>query len=235
MIQIALGKGLYASIDDDDKSSIESYKWRASRRGNKWYATTTLYRPNCNPSVLYMHRVVMNASPSDPWIDHQDGNGLNNVKSNLRFASGSVNATNPTNIRTKINKCGAGFIGVQANSDNGWSAMISHENKRIFLGCYPTPEAAAIAYNEAASRLRGENTKLNVVDISLKLPANIAHEWARTRDMWVAHSKITIEDVREIRRRSDSGETHKSLAKEYGVTYENIRYIAKRITWTKVE
>ncbi len=42
-----------------------------------------------------------------------------------------------------------------------WYAELTHEGKRVRLGCFDTQRAAAIAYDEAAVRLRGATVRLN--------------------------------------------------------------------------
>ena len=47
----------------------------------------------------------------------------------------------------------------------------------------------------------------------------------------VGTHKLTNDKVREIRRRSSLGEKPLCLAKEFGVSRSNIRFICKRLTW----
>lgn len=47
-------------------------------------------------------------------------------------------------------------------------------------------------------------------------------------------AKVTVEQVVEIRQRVAQGETHQSLAQEYGVSYVQIRNIASRKQWTHI-
>jgi hypothetical protein len=42
-----------------------------------------------------------------------------------------------------------------------WKAQITGEGKKIYLGCFVDEEAAARAYDEAATRLRGGSATLN--------------------------------------------------------------------------
>lgn len=45
------------------------------------------------------------------------------------------------------------------------------------------------------------------------------------------HAKLTLKDIEEIRRRYDSGEIQKSIAKSFKVTQTNISFIVRRQTW----
>jgi hypothetical protein len=48
------------------------------------------------------------------------------------------------------------------------------------------------------------------------------------------HSKLTRENVLDIRARVERGETHSSIARLYGISKPQIHYIAKRKTWRHV-
>jgi hypothetical protein len=101
----------------------------------------------------------MGAVPKGMEIDHKDGDGLNNQRSNLRLASKKQNQANrgaPTNNRS-------GYKGVSANGRGGWRASIFVDGKTRRVGDYDTPLEAARAYNQAALAAFGEFAKLNEV------------------------------------------------------------------------
>lgn len=83
------------------------------------------------------------------YIDHIDGNGLNNQASNLRRCTASENGSN----RTKLNKNNtSGVPGVRRRADTRrWSAHIMVDRKTISLGCCDTLEEA-LALRKAAER-----------------------------------------------------------------------------------
>lgn len=54
----------------------------------------------------------------------------------------------------------SGYKGVHRCS-NGWVARIGYEMKRLYLGYFTSPEAAAHAYDEAARKLFGEAALTN--------------------------------------------------------------------------
>lgn len=47
-------------------------------------------------------------------------------------------------------------------------------------------------------------------------------------------SKLTVDDVMEIRRRSDQGENSAAIAGDFGVNPSTVRRILKGVTWTHV-
>lgn len=125
------------------------------------------YRPNSRSKLIHrrvmikgkfykVHRViwlmVYGKWPSEQ-IDHIDGNGLNNVLSNLREATAAQNLRN-SSIR-KNNRCG--FKGVYFDrKKKRFLAGITVNYKRKTLGSFKTAEEAHEAYCKAASVYHGE-------------------------------------------------------------------------------
>lgn len=91
--------------------------------------------------------------PSDrkEWIDHKDGNCLNNTIENLRVATPSQNNANRGRIKNKnLSK------GVQYGPTNNFRALIYVNKKAIYLGTFETEKEAAAAYQGASRILHGE-------------------------------------------------------------------------------
>lgn len=102
-----------------------------------------------------MHRVVMKAPPGT-IVDHINGNGLDNRRSNLRFAT---NQENQRNAR----KRGDGttpFKGVRRKS-GGFEANIRTAAGKKYLGRFDSAERAAVAYDDAAREHFGSFASLN--------------------------------------------------------------------------
>lgn len=87
----------------------------------------------------------------DEQIDHINGEKSDNRIENLREATNTENNRNK-GLR-KDNK--SGFKGV-SRCGGKWKAELKHENNRIYLGLYRTPEEAHVAYAEKAKELRGD-------------------------------------------------------------------------------
>jgi HNH endonuclease/AP2 domain len=98
------------------------------------------------------HRIIwkMTGGIDVPFIDHKDGNGLNNALDNLREATRSQNNANQRGWAKK-----ALPKGVRRNYRR-YEARISFSGKLAYLGSYGTAEEAHAAYCEAATRLHGE-------------------------------------------------------------------------------
>lgn len=99
-----------------------------------------------------MHRVLLGVG-NEEFVDHADGDGLNNRRYNIRIATPLENNRNIG--PSKLNK--SGFKGVSWYGQSGkWRAIISLNGKRISLGLHETKESAHAAYVEAAKKYHGE-------------------------------------------------------------------------------
>jgi hypothetical protein len=108
-----------------------------------------------------MHRFILNAYHSKLFVDHKDGNGLNNQKSNLRLATHAENNRN----RKGSENASSIYKGVHKSISKGhvyWQAICRKGNERC-VETYKTEEDAAQAYNRMAIELHGEFAKLNVL------------------------------------------------------------------------
>jgi HNH endonuclease len=149
LIEVPLTRGKVAIIDAEDAEAVLPFKWCA--RGP--YAMSNLG----NKCLVYLHRFLLSAPPGFE-VDHIDGNGLNNRRSNLRLAT---RGQNRQNSRIRSNNV-SGYQGVSWNSGRGmWRADIRLNGRAKFLGHFQMKEQAAIAYNDAARILFGEFAHLN--------------------------------------------------------------------------
>lgn len=141
--------GLCAYVDDVDYAQLVTYTWHPTPRRGIMYA-----RAYINGMHVYMHRYIL-GSVAGEIIDHKDRNGLNNVRTNLRTATRSGNASNG-NKRRGSSK----YKGVTWHRTT-WRAQIMKDNKHIHLGMFSSELEAAQAYDKAAKELHGEYSRLN--------------------------------------------------------------------------
>lgn len=157
--EIQLTKGYAALVDDED------YEWPSQIR---WYVTISYHEGTDKVRTVYalrgenrrlgerrqtpvaMHRLIMGA-PRNREVDHIDGNGLNNQRSNLRLATRAQNSRNRKPNRSNL----SGYKGVVPR-EGRWEATIN-----FTIGKYDTAEEAARAYDAKARELFGEFAYLN--------------------------------------------------------------------------
>jgi len=151
--------GLVALVDEQDYLLVRDYRWYPRPAGYLWYAVTDTSRKT-GKKRLMMHRVIMNASRAIE-IDHEDRNGLNNTRGNLRVATHSNNQHN----RTVQHNNTSGFKGVYWHGQIGrWRARVGFNGIAVSAGCFATSEEAARAYDAKARELHGEFARLNFPD-----------------------------------------------------------------------
>jgi hypothetical protein len=92
----------------------------------------------------------------EEYVDHIDGNTLNNQRSNLRIVNRFQNGMNQGKHKNNT----SGYKGVNSNGFN-YMARIRVNGERIYIGTYSTVEEAGRAYDNKAKELHGEFAKLN--------------------------------------------------------------------------
>ncbi len=163
MKRIPLTQGKFAIVDDEDYDRLSQWNWSAVKPkhpGATWYAQRAMRVSKVVWRPTRLHWEVVGYK----WVDHRDGDGLNNQKYNLRRCTGSQN------IRNSIKKVGTSlFKGVSWDIGNGkWAANIHAGDpnakgyaKKMFLGRFDSEEEAARAYDRMARQYFGEFANLN--------------------------------------------------------------------------
>jgi len=147
---IKLTQGKNTLVDVGDYEFLSRFKWHAVSRGSKFYAR--------NGKLGYMHRIIIHPG-SDEQVDHRDGNGLNNVRSNLRRSS---NSQNQMNKKKQGGNTTSRYKGVYWNKrDRIWVVRITRDGSRLFVGRFTSENKAALAYNKKASELFGDFALIN--------------------------------------------------------------------------
>jgi len=154
--EIPLTQGKTAIVDDDMYEYLNQWKWCAHKHRSTFYAVRGVkLRPF--QKIIKMHRLILN-DPIGLLIDHQDGNGLNNTRENLRIC------TNVENLRNRGRQTNnkSGFKGVSWNKNKQkYHARIKAQGKYVHIGYYDNPIDAAKAYDEAAMKYFWEFARTN--------------------------------------------------------------------------
>lgn len=149
---INLTKGKQAIVDSEDYEMLIQFNWHYNTEG---YAMRTVN----HSGKLSMHRQLM-GDKQGHVIDHVDGNGLNNSRTNLRHAT---HKENMRNRKLQTNNT-SGFKGVYWKPiKQKWEAAIRISNQYKYLGAFISKVEAARAYNRAAIEHYGIFAKLNEI------------------------------------------------------------------------
>jgi hypothetical protein len=149
--EIVLSRGRVAFVDADDFDWLNQWKWTHCTK----YAMRHPKRSEGGDTTkwVHMHREIV--QPAEGlYVDHIDGNGLNNQRANLRSCTRAQNMWNTAALRPDKLKGAHPFRG-------RWQAFIQCNGARQYLGSFATEIDAALAYDAAAVRLHGAFARLN--------------------------------------------------------------------------
>lgn len=160
--EIALTKGYRAIVDDEDHARLAGFAWYAHEGRWGTYAYRTLPRSEGPRRNVSMHREILGlaaAFEGGPFVDHANGDTLDNRRRNLRTCTTAENAAN-----MRVHR-GRRFKGVSWHrASRRWRAYLRDDGRQISLGYYGTPEEAARAYDRAALATWGGFARLNFPD-----------------------------------------------------------------------
>jgi hypothetical protein len=175
--KIELTQGKAALVDDEDfQRVIDAGPWHAYLNRGHWYAQRSLPRVNGVQITQSLHRFIVGLGHGDPKkVDHKDRvNTLDNRRENLRVATSAQNSQNVGKTKTNT----SGFKGVSWHKQTEkWQAGIKVNYKRIHLGYFTSPAAAAIARDEAALLHHKEYAVTNEMLGLLKKPVASVTDW----------------------------------------------------------
>lgn len=175
MKTIPLTQGKEAVVADEWYDSLSAHKWFAYLHHGVWYAARNIWFPDPTKKtgirieMIRMHREIMGCTKGDGKIvDHIDRIGLHNWPENLRSTDGYGNSRNQGPHRGSNYHKVSPYKGVHWKKPypprhGAWFAKIGVDYHEIYLGTFPTPEQAALAYNEAALKYHGPYAFQNVV------------------------------------------------------------------------
>ena len=156
MKEITLTKGKIAHVDEEDYKFLNQYKWytnKTKKSTDNWYASRHIII-NGKRTTIPMHNFLLGMKN----IDHIDGNGLNNQRSNLREATHRQNSGNRRKLIIKSSK----YKGVAWDKEKKLFKSYTMNNGKLkFLGYFKSEIEAATRYDCEASKNFGNFARLN--------------------------------------------------------------------------
>jgi len=164
MKEVSLTQGYVALVDDEDYARVSAYKWRVMPQDNATYALRTTSKAEGRESQL-LHRFILGLPNGKfPEVDHEDHDGLNCQRLNLRVCNRTQN-----NGNTRKSSGTSQFKGVYWHKGNKrWAAAIKKECRNIHLGSFIDEVEAAKAYDKAAIEYFGKFAFTNFVPIGFE-------------------------------------------------------------------
>jgi len=155
--KILLTQGFVAIVDNN---FVPPGKYHTHQVRRRIYAIRNRRREDGSWTNRLLHQDVLDLPfQNPPQVDHIDGNGLNNRRSNLRLV------TNAENQRAKQRKrlgCSSQFRGVSWDKVNrNWEAHIKVSGKKYRVGRFNNEIDAAKARDRKAIELFGPIAHLN--------------------------------------------------------------------------
>lgn len=218
-----LGAGMVAMVDDADFEWLSQFRWTATeggfrqtmedgkqiRRGT-FYAVRSAISTRPDGTMGRGSRAMQSdilypgeRCPKGFKADHEDGDGLNNQRHNLRLVNNSISNLNR---RLSPTRNTSGYRGISFDKTTGcWNVTLSAEGERHHRKGYKTPERAAAVYNSMARHLYGEHAQFNIMPDGLphffeKAVRRLNHDiappqgplWATVRRLWydTTHDKF---------------------------------------------
>jgi hypothetical protein len=159
---VPLSQGKVAMVDDADFAAVSEFNWFAYCPGRPglFYAMRNAGHGRGNRRTQTMHRFICGLVPGDGFeVDHEDGDGLNNQRWNLRVCTHQENHRNLPKRRTTST---SRFKGVTWDAGKKrWLAQVYTGGRNRYIGRFDHEEQAAQAYDQAAREQFGEFARLN--------------------------------------------------------------------------
>lgn len=149
--KIPIGNDQFAIVDDDDYERVSQYKWHAMANGPK----THIYAA----TKLRMHRLIIDAPP-ECFVDHINGDTLDNRRCNLRLCTNSQNQQN-TGSRGGTSKYKG--VSFQARTRK-WIAGFQYNGINYHCGTWDNEEDAARAVDKKRGEVCGDFASKNLID-----------------------------------------------------------------------
>lgn len=154
---VPLTRGLEAIVDVADWPEVSKHSWCAVRG----YSNTTYAQSRIRNRQMTLHQFILPVGRGFR-VDHENGNGLDCRRSNLRESTpGQNNHNRRQSTLPKYSR----FQGVTFDCRPGlvrpWHAQIRVDGKNEYLGSFGSEEDAAHAYDARVKEHYGDRARLN--------------------------------------------------------------------------
>ena len=150
--KITLPCGTVALLDSEDLPLLAGYRWYRFKLKGKNITYVRGRRPGQTSGGVLLHCLLM----GETGIDHRNGDGLDNRRSNLRHSTNQENAFNQGKHQGAVP-----FKGVTLDQRGRYRARLTMEGRTLLDSSHDTADAAARAYDAAARQHYGAFARLN--------------------------------------------------------------------------
>lgn len=155
-VEIRVGSDRVAKVDANDFPLVAGRTWFTCTNDQCTYAGSNVLNGEKTATVM-MHRLIAVAG-RESEVDHENGDGLDNRRFNLRICTHAENMRN----RRKHKPASSRFKGVWFDKRHGkWTSEIKVGGKKIYGGRFRVEEDAAKRYDELSLEHHGEFGRRN--------------------------------------------------------------------------
>lgn len=158
MKKLILTNGQHTILDDEDLALYSKLTAFLSKDGYAY----VIVREGDKLRNRLLSRLIMKAERGF-FVDHINGNRLDNRRSNLRACTPRESSLNRGRHKDTLSKYKGVSLNKSSYKNKPWRARI-FDKKEIHIGSFATQEEAARAYNKMATMLYREFASLNKIN-----------------------------------------------------------------------
>lgn len=162
---VVLTQGFVGLVDCEDVQRLSAGNWNARPLRKTCYMRGKYFDGKFSNQTFFLHRALMGWPQKPIMVDHINGCGLDNRRSNLRTCTPTENSHNRRvliNKNTGYHSASSEFKGVYFRHKK-WQSRIVINKKHCNLGFYRSEIAAAVAYDAAAIEHFGDFALTNFI------------------------------------------------------------------------